>query len=304
MAEQGKNSRILSDIRLLKTSLSLVMRKRIIEDKPRYPKVNELFEKLFYYKVTAKSRKENINAFYFDEETLEKYIFTDDLLINQLQRLCPSVCNSFDIKFFEEFKHLSSDIDKILPIQFVGHKMANRENDELLIVCGDLLRNSTNTVIAATQTLRCGFRLQSGILLRTSIEICATVVHLLTQPDKLNNFRANKLESTKSISVANKQIPLYGKVWGLLSQKFIHIGSFHTDYYPLDEYSEKEEIPAKVTLGMLGFATLILAITTELTFINVTKESKYWVPIGNHKYKFIPPDNSQMVWAEKLLRNT
>lgn len=31
----------------LKTSLSLVKRKRTIEDKPRYPKLNELFEKLF-----------------------------------------------------------------------------------------------------------------------------------------------------------------------------------------------------------------------------------------------------------------
>lgn len=256
------------------------------------------------YKATVESRKENINAIYFDEETLEKYIFTDDLLINQLQRLCPSVCNSFDIKFFEEFKHLSSDIDEILPIQFVGHKMANRDNDELLIVCGDLLRNSTNTVIAATQTLRCGFRLQSGILLRNSIEICATVVHILTQPDTLNDFKANKLKSTKSIWVANKQIPLYGKIWRLLSQKLIHVSSFHTDYYPLDEYSEKEEITAKVILGMLGYATLILAITTELAFINVTKESKYWEIIGDHKIKFIPPDNSQMAWAEEILRNT
>ena len=218
---------------------------------------------------------DNIAAIYLDEDRGEQYIFTRDQLINQLQRVCPEIQKSFDNIFLEEFKNLSSDLSEILPIQFVGYRKAKESNIELLITCGDLLRNSTNTIIAANQTLRSGFRLQSGILLRSVIEMCATVVHLLVKPEDLKKFLADELSSTKSISIADKQVPLFGRIWGVMSNKHIHINSLHADWYPMKEYSDKEEVPASVTLAMLGVSTMILAIVTELTFINEIETPKY-----------------------------
>jgi hypothetical protein len=245
---------------------------------------------------------ENIAAIYLDEEEGKQYIFTRDQLINQLQRVCPEIQKSFDVTFLDEFKSLSSDLSEILPIQFVGYKKARENGIELLVTCGDLLRNSANTIIAATQTLRCGFRLQSGTLLRSVIEMCATVVHLLVKPEDLTKFLSDELTSTKSISIADKQIPLFGRIWGIMSKKQIHINSLHADWFPMKEYNDKEEIPVSVTLGMLGVSTMILAITTELTFINEIEKPKYWEVVAKGQVKFIPIDSSMFAWMEELLK--
>ncbi|GAL83118.1 hypothetical protein CV_0843 [Sporocytophaga myxococcoides] len=247
-------------------------------------------------------QQENIAAIYINEETGERLIFTRDQLINQLQKICPSIHKSFDTTFSNEFKNLSSDLSEISPILFIGYRMAKENNNELLITCGDLLRNSANTIIAATQTLRCGFRLQSGILLRSVIEMCATVVHLIVKPDDLNKFLNDELISSKSISIADKQIPLFGKIYGILSKKQIHINSLHADWYPMREYNSSEEIPASVTLGMLGFSTMLLYITTELTFINAVENPKFWEIVEKGKVKFIPPDNSIFSWVDEKLK--
>lgn len=249
-----------------------------------------------------KIKPENVAAIYLDEERGEQYIFTRDQLINQLQRVCPDIQKSFDLTFLEEFKNLSSDLSDILPILFIGYRKARENNTELLITSGDLLRNSANTIIAATQTLRCGFRLQSGILLRSVIEMCATVIHLLVKPEDLKKFLADELSSTKSISIADKQIPLFGKIWGIMSKKQIHINSLHADWFPMKEYNDKEEVPASVTLGMLGVSTMILAITTELTFINEIEKPKYWEVIAKGQVKFISISSSMFSWTEELLK--
>ena len=244
--------------------------------------------------------QENIAAIYLDEEKGQQLIFTRDQLINQLQRVCPEIEKSFDKTFSEEFKNLSSDLSEILPIQFVGYKNAHESSNNLLITCGDLLRNSANTIISASQTLRCGFRLQSGILLRSVIEMCATVVHLLAKPEDLQKFLADELSSTKSISIADKQVPLFGRIWGVLSQKQIHINSLHADWYPMKEYIDKGEVPASVTLGMLGVSTMILAIVTELTYIKSVEMPKYWKIVGEGQFMFIPPDETNLLWAQIL----
>ena len=174
----------------------------------------------------------NIAGIYFDPKQNTNFIFTRDQLINQLQRTCPEIIKSFDEVYIQDFKKLSSDMSEIMPIQFVGQKSAHEEKNGLLITCSDLLRNSSNTIIASTQLLRNGFRLQSGILIRTVIEICATVVHLLVNPTALEKFNSENFKSTYSITVADKHIPLFGKIWGMLSKFNIHINSVHADWYP------------------------------------------------------------------------
>lgn len=245
---------------------------------------------------------ENISAIYLDKEKGEQFIFTRDLLIHQLQSVCPEIEKSFDNVFSEEFKILSSDLSDVLALQFVGYRKAVEIKSELLTTCGDLLRNSAFTIIASNQALRSGFRFQSGILLRSVIEMCATVVHLLVKPEDLKKFLANELSSTKSITIADKQIPLFGKVWGLLSKKHIHINSLHLDWYPMKEFKDKEEMPAVVTLRMIGFSILIMAIVTELVFIDEVELPKYWKRIGQNQLELIPLDSSQYSWLEQPLQ--
>jgi hypothetical protein len=191
---------------------------------------------------------ENIAAIIIDKEKKEQLIFTKDQLINQLQQVCSVIALSFDTVYKDEFKRLSEELSFTLVKQFVGYKTATAEKDELRITCGNLLRNAANTIIASISLLRNGFRLQSEILIRSEIEMCATVVHLLVDKKALADFKNDKLNSTYSISVANKQIPLFGKAWGLLSNHQIHINSIHADWYPMNQYADKTEIPASVVL--------------------------------------------------------
>lgn len=244
---------------------------------------------------------EDIAGVYTNEENGEHMIFKRNQLVNQLQKICPVINSSFDEIYEDEFKKISSEISEILPILFVGYKHAQKDKEELFITCGDLLRNSSNTIIAAVQTLRCGFRLQSGILLRSVIEICATVVHLITIPEDLTAFLNDELKSTKSISIANKLIPLFGRAWGILSNKHIHINSLHAEWYPLKEFKDKKEITTEVTLGVIGLVTIILRITTELTFYSNVDEHTFWKSEGENKVSFIPPSDDITKWIREKL---
>jgi hypothetical protein len=245
--------------------------------------------------------KEEIAGVYTDNEKGERLIFKRNQIINQLQKICPTINTSFDKVFEDEFKNISSDLSEILPLIYLGYKDAHKEGNELLITSGDLLRNAANTAISATQTLRCGFRLQSGILLRSIIEICATVVHLITQPEILSSFLNDQTKSTSSISVADKQIPLFGKAWGILSKKQIHINSLHADWYPHREFTDKDEIPAEVTIGLIGVTIMILRITTELAYFKYIDDHLYWQLEDENKVSFIPPQEDKIQWIKEKL---
>ncbi|MCD8438399.1 hypothetical protein LNI95_12070 [Tenacibaculum dicentrarchi] len=246
--------------------------------------------------------KEEIAGVYTDEEKGERMIFKRTQLINQLQRISPQINESFDKIYSTEFANISSDLSEIMPLIFIGLKQAHINKEELIITCGDLLRNSSNTVASSVQTLRCGFRLQSGILLRSVIEMCATVTHLILEPNVLEDFNNDKIKSTYSISVANKQIPLFGKAWGILSKKQIHINSLHADWYPMIEYKDKEEVPVEVTIGIIGMVIMILRITTELAFFKHIDEHKYWKSEGDNKVSFIPPTEDNIGWIKEKLK--
>jgi len=246
--------------------------------------------------------KDEIAGVYTDEEKGERMIFKRNQLINQLQKIGPQINQSFDKIYSTEFKNISSDLSEIMPLFVIGHKQALMADEELIITCGDLLRNASNTIISSVQTLRCGFRLQSGILLRSVIEMCATVTHLIIDPKVLKDFKNDKIKSTYSISVANKQIPLFGKAWGILSKKQIHINSLHADWYPLKEYTDKEEVPVEVTLGIIGMTIIILRITTELAFFPHLEEHLYWKSAGENKVSFIPPTDDEIGWIKEKLK--
>jgi len=246
---------------------------------------------------------EDIAAVYTDSRKGERIIFKNNILVNQLQKEVPNINNSFDKVYLTEFKKMSSDLSEITPLLYIGHKEAIQDDDKLLISCGYLLKNASNTVISSVQMLRCGFRLQSGILLRSVVEICAMVIHLLSHPKLLNEFKRDNIKSSKSISFAEKKLPIFGKIWGLLSNKHIHINSLHGEWYPLKEYKNKEEISAEVTIGIIGVVIMILRINIELTFFKHVNECLYWKLVGNGKLEFIPPSEDNVNWIEKKLKN-
>ncbi len=235
------------------------------------------------------------------EEEGEVLVFTRDQIINQLQEFVPQINKSFDSVYKVEFKNISSDLCEVMPLIFIKLKEARRNNDELKVVCGYLLRNATNTVTSSVQILRCGFKLQGGILLRSVVEICATVIHLMLEPKLLNDFKKGKMKSARSISVASKKVPLFGQYWGLMSNSFVHINSIHAGWYPLGEYNERED-PVKSTLGIIGIVTMMIRIAVELTFYDYVNHHRYWKKQEGEEPLFILTREEKIDWALELLR--
>ena len=97
---------------------------------------------------------------------------------------------------------------------------------------------------------------------------CALIFHLLSNPTDIEKFRKNEFKSTNAISTAQKIVPIFGRIWGVLSNQFIHINSLHSEWHPLHKYKDHSDISATTTIGMLGVAIWFLQITTEFTYIN------------------------------------
>lgn len=251
--------------------------------------------------MKSEINEEDIASIYYDEENDVCNIYLKDQLINQLQVVCLDISKSFDSTFMDEFINLSSVFSETLPYIFHGIKNAKAKNNVLLINCGDLLLNSMDSITASLQTLRCGYKLQSGILLRSSIEICATIFNILSKEGALNDLKSDKLNSNKSISFANKQVPLFGKISGLLSKQLIHINSLHTVHFKIQKFQDKNEKIASVTLGLIELSTIIFEITAELTFNEDKGKLKYWEKIENGGFKFIPPNMENFSRALELL---
>jgi hypothetical protein len=234
--------------------------------------------------------------------TSEEFIFEKSLLINLLKNTCIETNISFDNVYDYDLKYISLIYSRILCKYNMAYNQALLTNNSLHITSGDLIRNASNTLLASTQLLRCGFRLQSGILLRNIIETCACIVQLITEEGAYKKFIEDRLNSPQSIGKANKIIPIFGRVWGLLSNNQVHINNIiHTGNYPIDSYKDKSETPVNITIGLIGYSLMILEITTELVFCkNIAIEDlKYWILKSNGRCQFIPPSNcNEINWME------
>lgn len=244
---------------------------------------------------------ENIAALIIDFKEGKQYIFTKDSMINQLRRECEKVNASFDTIFENEFKELSATFSAVMPQILHGLKSSQDQKDEMIATCGFMLINAGNTLMAAVQNLRNGFRLQSGFLIRSVIEICATAIHFLLDDEAFAKFEKDDYKSTDAISAVGKALPFFGSIWGALSNKLMHVNSTHAEIYPLHSYTEKTDVPATITLGMIGIGMWIWEITTELAFINYLSNVSSWEKLGPNQYKFIMPSEEYMAWIKQTL---
>ena len=100
-------------------------------------------------------------------------------------------------------------------------------------------------------------------LSRNVIETTCTVFHLMVEPSALREFHAGRLKSTKSISFANKVIPGFGKIYGELSNQFVHVGTMHSSLNPVKAYNESEE-PLSVIRSSMKMIAWLLYVAAEL----------------------------------------
>lgn len=213
---------------------------------------------------------------FVDESTHLAVFVTNDLLMNQIRREGPKIAESFDRHFDEPFRQFSYEYSELMVHVLPALLLAASSGDQLKGACSNLLHNALNGITAALELARLGYRLQPGVLLRTSLEAMATAVHIYTKPGDLGRYLAGKLDSAKTISSANEVIPTFGRVYGLLSQQFTHIGPLYNDVHLVLEYQTADEPGPRFSLFYAESSLLITAIIAELIFVDGISKPRFW----------------------------
>lgn len=227
------------------------------------------------------------------------YVFTDDMLINQLRRDGPRIEASFDALCADDLADLSTLLSGANGLLFSGLSVGMKEQDDLRVACSQLLMNAANSFAAAVAVLRMGYVLQPGIILRLLLEAVSTALHLLQNPKDLGAYKSHTLQSPKTIAAAKKALPPFGLLYGNFSDNFAHIGHLHKSITPVREYTGRHEA-LDVNLSLLRIAAWLLYVTAELVFNDLLEQPRYWHPV-EQGYKYDPSDEEK-VWMKNFFQ--
>ena len=161
---------------------------------------------------------ENAVAVFYEEHDKQFRILTDDVLLNQLHREGPKIADSFDRTFERDLREISEQFSLTFALLMYGSKRAWKDDDlSVRSRCCTLLLNAGQTIVAALEILRHGFRLQPGMLMRSAIETICVVVSLFTGQTSLQDYDAASLSSPKAVTHAKRAIPVLGYLYGFFS---------------------------------------------------------------------------------------
>jgi hypothetical protein len=237
-------------------------------------------------------------ASWVDHELRKVFLFTDDMLVNQLRRDGPEIEQSFDRLCYADLQEMSVEFSRASSIIFSGLAASRDDKDKLRFAIAQLLMNGSNSFASAVALLRMGFVFQPGIILRSMLETISTSLHLLLKPADLQAYEAHALKSPKTIAAAKKAIPNFGLLYGHFSDNFAHIGILHKSLMPLSPFTEKHD-GLSTNLRSLRIILWLFYVTVELVFLDLVGQPRYWKRIDNG-YAFSPDDAERARMAQFL----
>jgi hypothetical protein len=234
---------------------------------------------------------------FVDLERKRNVVITNDVLIKSLQRDCPDIADAFDTDFANEIKDLNALFSETMAILIrAWHFDKTVQPPALRNAFFYLLMNAGQSFVAALDLLRHGFRLQPGILIRGLIENLTTVCHLGQRPQDLRRLQDGSLSSTNTLAAAKKVIPIFGQLYGVFSDSFVHIGQNHLTFNPVVRCSPDDEA-VQANLSFLRMSAWLLYAVTELAFFPHVTNPRYWRevdnPEGKAEYSYAPTDKEE-----------
>jgi len=193
-------------------------------------------------------------------------------------------------------------------VVLAGMKKAAREDVQKNITIATLLYHTGLGLSAATQLVRLGYPLSVGVIVRNVLETIATVIHLGTYPEDLQRFRDGELKSSKTFSTAKTIIPFLGRMNGILSDEFVHLGKLYTEPQPFRKYDSRQDSGLDTALGMLKMTVWLFYLTAELQFHDTIPEPRYWKSEGVVSEKQVQllygPSPEERKWMTEFLGTT
>ncbi len=207
------------------------------------------------------------------------------LVLNHLRDVIPPVVANFDARYESDLRQLGEWLAPSYSI--LGEYARGDHHDEPLSTCVKLLWNAVDTVMAATELLRSGRTLQPPILLRTVVIMLATALHLRLHPEDLPTFETGVLEDKVVLATAKRVVTPFGRLYGLLSDDFVHVGLAHRMLHVREQHDTKSELVA-FNLTCIRHVTWLAYVTTEAIFVHSLKAPRYWKPVSETGVDYAP----------------
>jgi hypothetical protein len=233
--------------------------------------------------------KENVAVRLLDNNSKKALLVTKDILVNQIHRDGPAIAKSFDRLTENDIRAISALLAEAMGIIF-PHVIADSEAYKP--TCARLLASATTAFMASLEVARHGFRRPYGAMARTILETLATVLHIVVEPAALGQFNAGTLRSTKSVTVAGKVLPLFGRQYGMLSDLFVHINKSHAGLDPIVSYEKDDAALGFIVSSLRATAWLIYAVA-ELVFHDDIPKPRYWQNVGPGEYVYNPSESER-----------
>jgi hypothetical protein len=239
---------------------------------------------------------ENIASISLSPELKRAIVVTKDFLINQISRDGPLIAKSFDRLTKNDIRDISAVIADAVGLMF---RYSIVDSQEYKPTCARLLSSALSAFMASVEVARHGYRRPYGALARNVMEALATVLHIAIEFDALPNFHAGTLQSTKSIAVANKALPPFGRAYGMFSKHFVHINAAHAVLEPLVSYHPGEE-PLSFIVSTLRANAWLIYVVAELIFHDEIQSPRYWRYLGHGAFAY-DPSKAERVWQKQFL---
>ncbi|WP_432475275.1 hypothetical protein ACRRRS_14915 [Brucella anthropi] len=242
-------------------------------------------------------KKGNISGYLFDEINKTVMVLTKDILTNQIYREGPNIAGSFDELGRGDINDCSEVFSRTVTM-LVRH-LPNVEDHGSEATCARLLFSAAQTSVAALEVARRGYPREHGALSRIIVETISTVLAIVMDGgDALDKFYKGKLDTTKTVGVAKKALPFIGKLNGILSNSFVHIGSLHNNIDGPNRYHKGDQrFDFVITLSR--FTLLLLDIVTELVFSHEMESTRYWRRKGEGWV--FDPDEKTEKWMKSFV---
>jgi hypothetical protein len=218
---------------------------------------------------------ERLKGAYVDHELKRVVFVTKDMVINQLKRDTPRIARSFDTAVggdIEEVSEVIGGVFTILAPQIVGRDLSNQSRGP---TCAGLLNTAAATFLGCIHLARGGYRLQYMTLSRSVVETLCTVMHMMVDVNAVSEFHAGSLKSTRSVSAANKVLPVFSRMWGELSNQFVHINTMHSGLNRISSYKADDDDLSVIRMNM-KLSVWLLYVATELAFLEYIEHPRYW----------------------------
>ena len=206
------------------------------------------------------------------------------MLMNRVSHEATNVAISFDGICQEAVGHLETIYSRVAGVLYIGLENSKATGDELRQSCGTVLSNALKSLTAAFALLRSGWRLQPYLCLRNGMEAASVVLYLIQRPDELQKFKDGNLETTKTITVAKNAIPPIGRLYGILSDEFTHIGKPFLHLQKGNVYTDSEWEMWQCLASIAGFCEMLYLIT-ELVFYDLVSDHHCWVRVDGTSYR-------------------